>query len=120
MSLQLFDGGGHLRQWWNDATRVYTEYDAAGNVTTTRPYGNVENQLADAQAVDDTRAGNLLQLFQQARTAIANNNTFLGIASPTTAQAVSQVQALTRQMNKLIRVDLGLLAEDPTALDSTN
>lgn len=120
MSLQQFDAQGHLRAWWNDATRTYTEYDAAGNVTQTRPYGNVENALADAQAVDDTRAGNLLQIFQQAKAAVASNNTFLGIASPTTAQVVAQVQALTRQSNKLIRVVLADIAADPTALDSTS
>jgi hypothetical protein len=50
----------------------------------------------------------------------ANNTTFLGIASPTNAQIVSQVQALTRQNNGLMRVVYGLLNGDPSALDGTN
>lgn len=120
MSQQVFDGSGHLRAWWNDGPRTYTEYDAAGNTTLTRPYSPAENAAADAQATDDTRAANLSNLFQQAKTAVTNNQTFLAIGSPTTAQAVAQVQALTRQNDALIRVVRGLLQGDPTALDSTS
>lgn len=49
------------------------------------------------------------QLFTSAYTALANNQTFLAIASPTNAQAVSQVQALTRQVDALIKVVLRLV-----------
>jgi hypothetical protein len=48
-------------------------------------------------------------LNQKAQTALSHNATFLGIASPTSAQAITQVQALTRQTNALIRLVLGLL-----------
>jgi hypothetical protein len=37
-------------------------------------------------------------------TAIANNVTYLGLASPTNAQVVAQVQALTRQIDGLVRL----------------
>ena len=52
------------------------------------------------------------QLMSKATAAMTNNQTFLALSAPTTAQAVSQVQALTRQVNALIR----LITE---ALDST-
>ncbi len=39
---------------------------------------------------------------QQAAAAIADNNTFLAIASPINAQTLAQVKRLTQQMNKLI------------------
>lgn len=52
---------------------------------------------------------NQITLEQRAQTALTNNDTFLAITSPTAAQAIAQVQALTRQVNALIRLDLGLL-----------
>lgn len=48
------------------------------------------------------------QTVLKAWTAISNNNDFLAIASPTSAQAIAQVQALTRQMNALIKFVLQL------------
>lgn len=52
-------------------------------------------------------------LFDKAAAALTNNQTFLGIATPTQAQAVAQVQALTRQVDALIRLQIGQL--DTTA-----
>lgn len=52
---------------------------------------------------------NYATLRQRAQTALTHNETFLALASPTSAQAITQVQALTRQVNALIRLDLGLL-----------
>lgn len=52
---------------------------------------------------------NHLTLQQRAHNALTNNETFLAITSPTAAQAIAQVQALTRQVNALIRLHLGLL-----------
>lgn len=52
---------------------------------------------------------NLIALTAKAGAAINNNITYLGIASPTNAQAVTQVGALTRQVNTIIRVVLGQL-----------
>lgn len=43
---------------------------------------------------------------QQARTALTNNKEYLAIGQPTQAEAVAQVKALTRQMNKTIRLML--------------
>lgn len=46
---------------------------------------------------------NAQAIAQKAEAALAANATFLALASPTQAQAVAQVQALTRQVNGLIR-----------------
>lgn len=44
----------------------------------------------------------------QAAVALQANRDFLAIASPTNAQSLAQVKALTRQNNKIIRQVLGL------------
>lgn len=45
---------------------------------------------------------NFNSLVSKAQAAITANQTFLAIGSPTQAQAVAQVQALTRQMDAVI------------------
>lgn len=45
----------------------------------------------------------------QAITALTNNTDYLAIPTPTQAQAIAQVEALTRQNNKIIRLILGRL-----------
>ncbi len=51
-----------------------------------------------------TPSANAATLQQRAQNALVNNATFLTIASPTNAQAVAQVQALTRQISGVIRL----------------
>lgn len=48
-------------------------------------------------------------LRERAATALTNNADFLALASPTQAQAVAQIKALTRQVNGLIRLGLDRL-----------
>lgn len=49
---------------------------------------------------------NARTILQQARDALVSNRTFLAIASPSNAQILAQVRALTRQVNGLIRLQL--------------
>jgi hypothetical protein len=122
---RVVDGNSVLRQLWDDGgtvgpARTYHEYDAAAVETLARAYTTQENADADARATAATRASNLQKIYTAMQNARANNTTFLGIASPTNAQIVSQVQALTRQNNGIMRVVYGLLNGDPSALDGTN
>lgn len=57
----------------------------------------------------DIGTTNMLSLQQKALNALTSNATYLGIGTPTTAQAVAQVASLTRQVNALIRLQLNLL-----------
>ena len=45
-------------------------------------------------------------LRSQAATALQNNRDFIAITSPSNAQVVAQVKALSRQVNALIRLEL--------------
>lgn len=55
--------------------------------------------------------GNQAILLQKAANALNNNLSYLAIPSPTQAQAVAQVTALTRQVDALIRLAADLLAD---------
>ena len=57
----------------------------------------------------DRDQANSATIRTQAETALANNRTYLQIASPTNAQVVAQVRALTQQNNGVIRLVLGKL-----------
>jgi len=63
------------------------------------------------QAIDETPASvaNRETIRVQARDALVGNRAFLDLASPTNAQTLAQVKALTRQANGLIRLALGAL-----------
>lgn len=56
-----------------------------------------------------TRVANRAALLTQAANAIATNTTFLAIASPTNAQTLAQVRALSRQNRVLIRLQAAQL-----------
>lgn len=111
MNLVLYyPGTTNIAQSWDDSTDTYTAYDQAGNVTTTRPFTAEETARAQALEAAATASNNFATVRTAATNAIASNQTFLGIASPTNAQAVAQIQALTRQVNALIRLVLNELS----------
>jgi SRSO17 transposase len=61
------------------------------------------------QLVNDTVPDSVVNqqaLAGKAQAALTTNATFLGLASPSTAQNTAQVQALTRQVNALVRLVL--------------
>lgn len=100
-----------LRERWDDAARVYTAWDAAGVQLTSRPFTAADDAASSAAS----SASNGADLLAKARGALAANATFLAIASPTNAQTLAQVKALTRQVNALIRLEAG----DLTSVDGT-
>lgn len=55
------------------------------------------------QARDDAKQPERTQLRQAAVQSLADNATYLAIATPTQAQVVAQVRALTQQTNRIIK-----------------
>lgn len=95
---------GVLRQFWDDATRLYTEYDAQGVQTFQRPYTAQEIAQATADSTLAVSEVNRQDLLTRAASAQAGNATFLADTAVTTAEAVTQLQRLTRQVNALIKL----------------
>lgn len=58
MSTQVYMDGV-LREWWNDATATYTEYDATGAQITTRPYDAAEIAEAATEASEQAQITDL-------------------------------------------------------------
>ena len=49
---------GVLRERWDDATRLYTAWDADGTQTEQRPYTSQENAAADVAAATESQSQN--------------------------------------------------------------
>ena len=62
-----------------------------------------------AELAADTATANGVTVRTRAELGLATNSTFLAVASPSNAQTVAQVKALTRQVSGLIRLTLGKL-----------
>lgn len=79
-------------------------YDQQGNLIGTTTI-NVPQDLVNADTLRD-----------RAAQALATNAAFLAVASPTNAQTLAQVKALTRQVNGILR--LLVVADTSTIADS--
>lgn len=86
-----------------DAAAGTVEIEAA-NLTSAELQSKLSGVVYDA-AVKDGQA----TIRDRAQQALATNAAFLALASPTNAQTVTQVKALTRECNALIRMALNLL-----------
>lgn len=119
-SNDTYNAAGQLVKRSSSTTNTRKVWDDAGNLISETPLSAAE--IAQLQRIDTEvqRGSNQATLQSQAAGAIANNATYLAIGSPTNAQVVAQVRALTQQNNKIIRVLLGVVLGDRSQLDATN
>lgn len=89
---------------FDTTAQTVTTFDGGGNQTAQRAM--TAGELALYQAIDASSlaATNLSALLAKAANALTNNTTYLAIGAPTNAQVVAQVNALTLQVDALIRV----------------
>lgn len=87
---------------YDDDTRTYTDYRSGQPIS--RAYTTEENTVADLRSAQEVINTNEQTLLDKATQALTKNATFLSLTNPTTAQAVKQVKALTRQVNALIKL----------------
>ena len=77
-----------------------------GGYQPTGPNSNIVNEV---DLVDEPRFINEADLRAKALAALAVNNTYLAIATPTNAQVAAQVRVLTKECAGLIMLVLGRL-----------
>ena len=65
---------------------------------------------AREQAAKEAAEPDMVVIRDQAQNAIDANGTFLGLGSPTNAQVLAQVRALTQQNNRIIKALVRLIA----------
>ena len=96
---------GNRVSWHDDDARVMWDFTTEPH--SSRPYSDEENTAADERDAQRVLDGNRVTLTERARTALAGNRDFLDLATPTNAQTLAQVRALTKQMNVVIRLIVG-------------
>lgn len=84
-----------------------SESNGVYTATAEVPQERLEAVVAAHVPVD--KDGNRRTLEERAQQALAVNAAYLALATPTQAQAGAQVKALTRQVQALIRLQLGQL-----------
>jgi hypothetical protein len=97
----------------DDTTSTVTTWNDAGTLLATRPYTPAETAQVAAEAAEQNRIANKLTIEDRAALALASNETYLAIASPSNAQNAAQIKLLTRECQGLIRLAI-------KALDSLN
>ena len=98
------------------------EIDSAGNTVTTwdkngvqlqrRALSASERTIADAADAASVRLANESTLRAKAQAALAANNAYIALASPTAAQTTAHCKTLSKECNALIRLVQGIFDAD--------
>lgn len=93
---------------WDDDSETYTERDKfTGGVIEQRSYNDEEKAFKAERAESAAEIVNEAELVTKANQALTVNSAWLNRSvAPTNAQAVAQIDRLTRQVNGLIRFEL--------------
>lgn len=94
-----------LRERWNDATRTYTSYNAAGVQTSTRPYTAAENAAADAEIAAASAETNRRSIETALETALAELQTTIDATNASiNSNAAVHIKILARAARRIIRL----------------
>ena len=96
--------GGVLVEQWDDATRTYRRWDKAQQLVEERPYTTNEAAGLDAVVAVDLTRKRRQTLIDALAVALSTNLDYLALTAPTAGQQSTQVDVLTRQMVRLIRL----------------
>jgi hypothetical protein len=105
----------NLKSRADSVAGTFTAWDSSGNQTSQRPLTAAETAFFVEDTETTRLATNQETIIGKAKAALAANNTFLAIASPTAAQVSAQVKLLTRENNAIVR----LLLNDMTNASDT-
>jgi hypothetical protein len=94
----------------DSGTATYKRWDTNGVQLESRSLTGAESARLATEDALSLAATNESTIRSRAAAALTTNGTFLALASPTAAQVATQMKAVTRQCNGLIRELLGQLA----------
>lgn len=96
---------GVRREWWDDPTRTYHEYDVAGVEVLIRPYTPGENAELDARTVAEQQDTNRRTIEDKLDAAVADVQTLLDASNATiNAGPAPYIKTLARVARLLIRL----------------
>lgn len=98
---------GVLRERWDDVQRTYTEFDAAGEVVSSRPYTVEENARADAEAAAVVADSNRVSIETALDDTLAELQTLVDTPNATiNSGPAPYIKVLARALRRLIRLVL--------------
>lgn len=101
---------GHVR--FDGAWPEFPIWDATINNVRARTQAEIDNIPAELRALNEAAEPDMSTLRNQATNATNTNNTFLAITTPSNAQTLAQVRALTNQNNRIIAVLLRIINKE--------
>lgn len=119
MKHQIFDQSGRLTFEVDVDANLVRRWDDSGSLVEQRVLTLDETADASSRQQDLDRSANQRAIISAAKTALATNTAFVGLASPSSAQVTAEVRALARQNNRIIRLLLSQLG-DRSQLDATD
>jgi paraquat-inducible protein B len=107
---KVVDWAGVTRKLWNDATRTYFEYDAAGAQTLTRAYTTAENAEADAEALEVAARANGSTIDTNLAADLVTLQAMIDATNATiNASPASYIKDLARVQRRIVRRVIGKL-----------
>jgi hypothetical protein len=103
MRIERYLANGQLAEWWDVQGPDWVHW-ANGAEVGRRPATAAELAAIQVDTATEQQQSNANTLRQQASNALATNQTYLGLGTPTNAQVAAQVRALTQQVDALIRL----------------
>ena len=96
--------GGIVVERWDDDTRLYTRTAVDGTLLEQRPYTTAESAGLDAIVAVNLTRQRRQTLIDALAVALSTDLDYLALTAPTVLQQATQVDVLTRQMVRLIRL----------------
>lgn len=105
MSIRV-EVNGVVREFWDDATKTYKTFNAAGAQTSTRPFTAQETIESDGRIAADAAAGNESNIRTNIANDMANVQAIIDAGPNGAALTTQQIRDICRAIKRLDRMTL--------------